>query len=193
MTRWNGEYISRERERELIAAAQSGDTAAVAELCEAHKRCVWDLAVRVSKANKHVDIDDLAQQGLLKLIEMIGTFDLTRRTKLLTYARDSVLQQMWRLANRERRNRYPAQVGDVADTRDGDACLDVLIDREQRTRLLAAVALLPVARDRVILRRRSRGETLKTIAGELGISKERVRQLELRALNHVAAIMGEKR
>jgi len=46
---------------------------------------------------------------------------------------------------------------------------------------------LPV-REREILRRRSQGETLKDIAASFGVCKERVRQIETRAIELLADV-----
>ena len=69
--------------------------------------------------------------------------------------------------------------------------------RNERTEIKAAVAVLP-EREREIIERRHlipEPETLQAVGDRLGISRERVRQLEVRALRRMREYLveGEKR
>lgn len=75
----------------------------------------------------------------------------------------------------------------VADEgEDVDGRIDLAADV---ARLRAALARLP-ARERLVLERRAEGATLAEIGGLVGVSRQRVRQIERTALRHLAALLG---
>jgi RNA polymerase sigma-32 factor len=101
-----------------------------------------------------------------------------------------------RISGRDRSGNEP--VGEEANTELQDLIVDPnptpeqsavsRIDGEKQLRSLEdAIANLP-SREQLILRRRhlaENGETLESLSQDLGVSKERVRQLECRALNRM--------
>jgi len=107
-----------------------------------------------------------------------------------------------RLVSRDRSSNEP--IGDGADAELQDAIADDRPDPEERAmkrldgdagvrRLQAAIAGLP-DRERMIVRRRhlaEPGETLEAVSRDLGVSKERVRQLERRALLRIRAALED--
>ena len=78
--------LERERERELIAAAQAGDEAAREELVRANVGFVAGVARR--RLRNGIEMDDLVQMGLAGLTEAINRYDLQspKRLRLLTFA-----------------------------------------------------------------------------------------------------------
>jgi RNA polymerase sigma factor (sigma-70 family) len=81
-----------------------------------------------------------------------------------------------------------AELGlDLAVDADGP---DVLLDRERvRARVQAALASLP-ERLRMVVLRRQAGERLRVIGEDLGVSRERVRQIEMEAYQLLREVLG---
>ena len=76
----------------------------------------------------------------------------------------------------------------LADVLDGGAPLpDELVESAQRTREVEALLRPLDQRSRAVLRRRARGETLRSIGDSLGLSRERIRQIEAAALRMLRA------
>lgn len=145
--------------------------------------------------------DDLIQEALLGIMEAARRFDPERGCRFSTYA-------TWRirakLSEHHRRRRVRLKVDGASSFDDPDGPLEpidpnavqpfeVAADQEafelDADRLHNALAGLQ-PRERDILWRRARGETLKMIGDYLRISKERVRQLESRALGKARKAVG---
>lgn len=77
-------WLSAERERELIRAAQAGDREAITELCATHLRLVVQIAAQFQRS--WVQPEDLVGEGSVGLVEAIRRFDLSQPVRLSTYA-----------------------------------------------------------------------------------------------------------
>ena len=77
-------WLSAEREKELIRAAQAGDRKAVAELCATHLRLVVQIVSQYQRT--WVQPEDLVGEGSVGLVEAIRRFDLSQPVRLSTYA-----------------------------------------------------------------------------------------------------------
>ncbi len=194
------EYLDRETERDLIARAQAG----CKDSMERVVRSVLRLVVRVAtKYRRFVNNDhELAMScALVTLMNCIRTFDASKNCRLATVAGNAIYFELMK----ERFNfaavhiphvaaRHPATVekakramqaaGDVYQ-RDNEPhytpALDPVDVDELRRELSAAMIWLD-SREQEILTRRMDGETLREIGGSMELSKERVRQLEERAI-----------
>lgn len=241
--------LSIDEENALLRAAKRQDQRAVSELIDRH------IGLVQAEVRRHVwtglSADDLSGEGLLGLLESIRRFDVTRRTRLSTYAvwwiRASIWDFVWKnrrivpipSTRRARRIRVsiwrteraltgklgrPPTTAELAEAlavdeqdvldlrtaltgRDmvlgggggGDdepsfelPCRDaspeqVLLTLDERRAIRGALAValekLP-ARERTIVERRlltEDGPTLTALGAELGVSRERVRQLQKRA------------
>jgi RNA polymerase sigma factor (sigma-70 family) len=78
--------LTREEERRLIELAQVGDHTAEDALVRGHTRFVRSYALRWARNHAGVDADDLTQELLVTLVQVIHRFDLTKTTRLLTFA-----------------------------------------------------------------------------------------------------------
>ena len=76
--------ISRERERELMIKAKSGDVEARNEIVTSNLRFVFDIAKKYR--GRGVDIADLISEGNKGLLKAIDKFDITKNVKFFTYA-----------------------------------------------------------------------------------------------------------
>lgn len=168
----------------------------------------WFLANRFRSCNPLLDRDDLAAAGNVGLVEAAELFDPTRGVAFSTYAYHAVWARITLEAKRQaRRIRVPdnwlqdkAELTDTQDAqlekastilsldwRDRDdkafqvaAPVAVGPEPDERAALQAALHRLP-ARDREIVLMRSGGLSLLEVGRRLGICRERVRQIEVRA------------
>ncbi|HHE39993.1 MAG TPA: RNA polymerase sigma factor RpoD/SigA [Candidatus Cloacimonetes bacterium] len=76
--------LSREEERELVTKAQSGNEAAMNKLIESNLKFVVRVASKFQ--GKGLSLSELISEGNIGLIKAIKRFDLSRETKLITYA-----------------------------------------------------------------------------------------------------------
>ncbi len=125
--------------------------------------------------------DDLVQEGSIGLMEAAQLFDPDRGTKFSTWAwyrvRAHVQRAMRRWAD------VPLPSGDMEGLSDPEGDPGELLDAgEARRELDAALDLLPPRSAHVLRGRVVDGRTLEDLGRELGVCKERVRQIEQRAL-----------
>lgn len=76
--------LSREEERDLIKRTQAGDQEAMNKLIESNLKFVVKVASKFQ--GKGLSLSELISEGNLGLIKAIKRFDLSRNTKLITYA-----------------------------------------------------------------------------------------------------------
>lgn len=76
--------LSREEERELVTKAQAGDEKAMNKLIESNLKFVVKVASKFQ--GKGLSLSELISEGNLGLIKAIKRFDLSKETKLITYA-----------------------------------------------------------------------------------------------------------
>lgn len=82
---------AKQRERRLIAAAQSGDQAALAELIGDLQPAIRAVVNKAIARGIPVDPDDLAQEAAIGGLQAIRGFDLSRDLRLATFA----TRRMW--------------------------------------------------------------------------------------------------
>ena len=129
--------------------------------------------------------DEAYSAALLGLCEAAKRFDETKGAKFHTYAffwmRREVMQE-WRDLIRSRVI-SGKRVGwvdnlrrEIAERKKSEVTLELVAKKINR-----ALKSIP-EREADVLRKRSQGETLKVVGEEMGICRERVRQLESRGL-----------
>ena len=146
----------------------------------------------------------LTREHETALVDALKDFD-PARARLTTYV---VRPAFWRMRRARQQldtivhrpcNRPPkygdlwdraSHVGELADEipTTGDEPVEIAMRREQITQLRHAMTHLP-PRDREILERRMRGETLAAVGEHVGVSKERVRQIEMRAIDQLRRLL----
>lgn len=154
-----------------------------------------NLRLVVSIAKRHVsrgqDLFELVSDGNVSLMRAVERFDYTRGFKFSTYASWAIMKNYARSVPEQRRHGERYQTGwDEMLEAVGSAQPDDL-DNEQLDVLRGTVDRMLSsldARERSILRQRygldDRGQpqTLEQIGRRFGVSKERIRQLESRAM-----------
>jgi len=197
--------LSREEERQLVAElhGRSRRRAAEARRQLVESQLPWLMVIVERSGRAGDDFDDLLQVACVALLECLETFD-PARARLTTYCKVAVewsLKNLRRgLIKRPRRPnpRWPEEwerAGQISGLTP-DVCQQLLAPAESpyevdlRLLLSPFVARLP-SRTEFVFRQRSEGRTLAEIALDMGITKEAVRQHELKAIKLLrAAVAG---
>lgn len=158
-------------------------------IIEANLRLVCSIAHKF--ANNPWEYDEFVSEGNLILLNAVDKFDYSRGFRFSTYATHSVQRHFFRLMQRRQRRRgrelsSPHDVlGDLAVAPEREQPLDYRIAEQ----LISHFDECLDDREKIIIQERfglidsqTAAETLKAVAEKVGLSKERVRQLQLRAI-----------
>ena len=196
--------LDADEERRLGAEIAAGDIRARNRLVTANLRFVVSIAKKYR--TQEIDFLDLVQTGNLSLIGAAGRFDVRKGCRLVTYAKREIQGRVQR-ARRAEMKHWARRAVASDDPDDGDMLKTIPddragrpedavfgeIDREQVRRLLDDIG----RRAATVLRLAygiggegplARGE----IASRLGVTAERVRQIEQRALGRMKKLLKDE-
>ena len=168
----------------LLAKAGEARSAIV----EANTRLVASIAHKF--ANSRFEYEDLVSEGNMILVNAVDKFDYSRGFRFSTYATHAIQRHFYRLMQRKQRRRTrevatPTDIlADVAPAKEYERPLDHTVANA----LLERFGDCLDDREAVIIRERfgfnsdESSETLKVVAEKVGLSKERVRQLQMGAI-----------
>ena len=167
-------------------------------IVEANLRLVFSIVKKFVNPNNH--FDDLLSDGIVALIRAVEKFDFDRGFRFSTYATQVVRRNAYRtvVTNQQERQKTMGGLQDMDfDITDDDRSSAISEKRwhELRSRLSVMLDELD-RREKFIIRARfslgshRRVHTLQSLADRLGVSKERVRQLERRAMDKLRGMAG---
>ena len=168
-------------------------------IVEANLRLVFSIVKNFVNPNN--TFDDLLSDGIVGLIRAVEKFDYDRGFRFSTFATQVVRRYSYRtvVVNQQNRQKVSSGLQDL-DVEISDAGKSPAISEkrwhELRSRLTVMIDGLD-RREKFIVRARfslgphRKVHTLQALANRLGISKERVRQLERRAMDKLRAMAGE--
>ncbi|MEW4489183.1 sigma-70 family RNA polymerase sigma factor [Thalassoglobus sp. JC818] len=159
-----------------------------AAIIEANLRLVASIAQKFARSRN--DFEDLVSEGNMILVNAVDKFDYSRGFRFSTYATHAIQRHYYRVMQRQQRrqnrevNTSSEILGDVVPTRETEAPLDhkiadALIDHFGQCLDEREVVII---RERFGLNDEQSSETLKSVAKKVGLSKERVRQLQMTAI-----------
>jgi len=154
-------------------------------------------------SNSSCDFDELMSEGSEILLKAITKFDFSRGFRFSTYATHSVQRHFYRFAQRQkRRNSVEFKSGfeflnEVPATEEDPVISEWIREEHRVSELVTRMAeRLDEREQMVILGRFGLSEngavkTLRELATDLGLSKERVRQLQIAAVDKLREFFEE--
>ena len=169
------------------------------EIVTANTRLVISIAKKFVGGSK--TFDELLSEGIETLLRATEKFDYSRGFRFSTYATTAVRRTLWRSLQTAQRDRDRMLFGDQLEIADRLQSQDVPPDDgghgQQQRRALRRLLRRLSQRERFILSRRygldadGISQTLQSLARDLGVCKERVRQLEVRAKAKIRVLAEE--
>lgn len=168
-------------------------------IVEANLRLVFSIVKKFVNPNN--SFDDLLSDGIVALIRAVEKFDFDRGFRFSTYATQVIRRNSYRTVVLNQQERQKT-VGGLQDmeldfTDEGrESAISEKRWHELRSRLSVMLDDLD-RREKFIIRARfslgahRKVHTLQSLANRLGVSKERVRQLERRAMDKLRAMAGD--
>ncbi len=179
----------------------------LSEACEIRNRIVHAnvrLVVSIARqvANSKNSMDDLVSEGVTCMMKAVDKFDFDRGFRFSTYATRSIRRELWRFIqkNHKLRGRWITSLDDQVMGEESPATpesipFDELSSGHVPDDLKAHLTRLD-ARERFIIDARfgftnlGKKPTFQTLGKLLGVSKERARQLEQRAMTKLRELFG---
>ncbi len=165
-------------------------------LIRSNLRLVVSIAKRYLKAN--TGFFELVSDGNVSLIRAVEKFDYARGNKFSTYASWAILKNFARSipAEHQRLDRFRTGNDDVfaqSSEQRGSLFIDERVNNSQRAVIREMMEELDGREKKVIACRFGLGEahepeTLEQVGNRLGVTKERVRQIEVRTLEKLRRI-----
>lgn len=206
-------------ERDLVTKAQSGDFSARDALYQQFEPLLNSVARSIVSAG--MELDDVKQHAYLEFVYILNRFDISQNVRLMTYLFWSIRRRLYSIAQQGGLIRVPRaskHLASPAVLRHRLTSLDAPLRPDSLTR---ACDILPSQihdqqvlniesrdeliqlkhhisqlhkREQQILNKRLLGQTHQQIADELGVSKQRIHQIESRAIsklkNSISSIDG---
>lgn len=169
-------------------------------IIEANLRLVFSIVKKFVNANNH--FDELLSDGIVALMRGVEKFDFDRGFRFSTYATQVVRRNAYQtvVLKQEERQRFMVGLQDMDIDVTEDASGSTISEErwyELRSRLQNMLGDLDrrekfIIRSRFSLGSHRRVHTLQSLADRLGVSKERVRQLEHRAMDKLRAMASTR-
>jgi len=145
-------------------------------------------------ATPRFPLDELMSEGSMALLRAIDKFDVERGFRFSTYATHAIRRSFFRHFEREQKRTKLGVSSEHLELMVDPNDMSTLPEREQAQRESTLNRLVDQleARDRHIIQERfglglhRSSRTLQSLADELGVCRERVRQLEQRAIGKLA-------
>jgi RNA polymerase sigma factor (sigma-70 family) len=171
------------------------------ELVRANMPLVIAMAKRARVAN--VAFGEMVSEGNMALLRSVEKFDVSRGFKFSTYACRAILKSLNRLATKtgRYRERFPAEYDPSMERSDYDVrkhemqrddAVDALRDVLARNRARLSSVEQTVLSQRYALGRGGKGRTLAQVGKSVGLTTERVRQIQNAAVEKVRTAMDEE-
>jgi RNA polymerase sigma-70 factor (ECF subfamily) len=184
--------VSEGGDRSRVERARAGDPEAHAELFRSYQPVVRRLCRRI--LGDDAAAEDATSEAFLRVQKALGGYDAGRpfRPWLLSVAANHCIDVLRRRSTEKRLfEEHDFATGDLRDP--GPSPLHQVMRAQERARMLAAIDALPVKFRLPLVLRHFAELEYEAIAGLLGISRNQVGTLLLRARRRLRANLGGKR
>lgn len=168
-------------------------------------RC--NLRLVVSIAKRHVKPDqnffELVSDGNLSLLRAVEKFDYARGNKFSTYASWAIMKNFARTIPGEYRQRDRFRTSydelfDLTQENRSNPTIEETVQQDRVSKIQRVLARLDERERQIIVGRfgldhTKEPQTLKEVGEELGVTKERIRQIEARALTKLRQAVQEEK
>lgn len=186
------------RVMDQIERLNDAATEAKNQIVTANLRLVVSIAKRHTQPNS--TLFDLISDGNMSLIRAVEKFDYSRQNRFSTYASWAIMKNYARAISDEQfyRSKFLALENDANVEREKDetdpAEMEAYQARQEK-RVAALLKTLTPREQQILIRRfgldRNREPlTLKQVGQEMGVTKERIRQIEIQALEKLRKLGG---
>lgn len=184
---------SRKELERLLAEAEKTR----AELAQANLRLVMSIARRVSSSDD--ECEEFVAEGNAILLNAIDKFDFARGYRFSTYATHAVQRHLFRLVGRRNKRRLreltetSSTLLDSSVAPESDGPTEQQVMEAAKTIMAQIDEVLDVRAARIVrgrfgLNETGKGKSLREIGEELGISKERVRQILQQSVERLGTV-----
>jgi len=168
-------------------------------------RCNLRLVVSIAKKRVTPDQNffELVSDGNLSLLRAVEKFDYARGNKFSTYASWAIMKNFARTIPNEYRQRDRFRTShdelfDMTQEKRANPTLEETIQRDRVSKIKRVLNRLDERERQIIVGRfgldhSQEPQTLKQVGAELGVTKERIRQIEARALNKLRLAAQEEK
>lgn len=176
-------------------------TQARSDLVKANMALVLAMAKRTRIPN--VEFAELVSEGNMALLRSVEKFDVSRGFKFSTYACRAILKSFNRLATKTGRYRqhFPTEFDPDLERSDYDVMkhdmqredsVDALREILARNKARLTETERTIVMERFALSSRGKGRTLAEVGKMVGLTNERVRQIQNLALEKIKSILDEE-
>ncbi len=168
-------------------------------------RCNLRLVVSIAKKRVTPDQNffELVSDGNLSLLRAVEKFDFARGNKFSTYASWAIMKNFARTIPNEYRQRDRFRTShdelfDMTQEKRANPTLEETIQHDRLSKVNRVLQRLDDRERQIIVGRfgldhSQEPQTLKQVGAELGVTKERIRQIEARALNKLRLAAQEEK
>ena len=192
--------LSEEEEKKCLHKLSLGDQLSKSILIERNLRLVAHIVKKYTYTGK--DMDDLISIGTIGLIKAIDSFDLSKGTRLATYAARCIENEILMLIRNNKKIRNEVYLQDPIGidkegneislmdvlSSDEDSIIEIVENKIQTKKLYEKINDELTERERIIIKMRyglddGKCKTQREIAKHLGISRSYVSRIEKKTLN----------
>lgn len=197
------EPLTQEEEKIAIEEMLNGNKESRNKLIEHNLRLVAHIVKKYESKDIDVDVDDLISIGTIGLIKAIDSYNLSKQTKITTYAARCIENEILMHFRSNKKNNNIISLNDsIGFDKDGNEInlidiiqdkspeiIDILHNKDNVSQLSIYLKDLNSREKEIIIKRyglyNQKEQTQKKIAKELGISRSYVSRIEKRALTKI--------
>ncbi len=196
----NHRILSRNEVICLVPLAQAGCIESRDKLVESNIKLITKVANRYRKVVENCDVDDLIQEGTIGIMKAIEKFDVNKGTEFSTYAKFWIDKYIINHFNNTKKIKLPnwiyaeklqvergISIVSIDEELEGKNRHEIIATENNDIELIEKKEyleyLIKVLTDieKIVIHERIKGFTLKKIGERMGLSKERIRQIEISA------------